>query len=90
MCLNKELYARSTIAYCHDDDWLYNSDSWQWTFSPNADSSYDNCVFYVSNSGYVSNDYAYYAGPVRPSVYLLSSTKILSGEGTPENPYMIG
>ena len=89
-CLNKELYDWKSSSYsdCKNNDWLYNSSSWQWTVSPNVCSSAANCVFYVYY-GYVagSSYIAFNAGSVRPSVYLISSTTILGGEGTLENPY---
>ena len=91
-CLNKELYNWDSSSYsdCKNNDWLYNSSNWQWTFSPSANSLYASFVFNVDRPGYVRYDFAYDAGLVRPSVYLISKTSILSGEGTPENPYVIG
>ena len=91
-CLNKELYSWDDSSYsdCKNNDWLYNSNSWQWTISPDAYSSRADGVFYVSSSGFVFNNFAYSAGLVRPSVYLISKTSILGGEGTLENPYEIG
>ncbi len=91
-CLNKELYNWDGASDCKNNDWLYNSNNWQWTVSPDANSSDASYVFHVSHGdGYV-NDYYYanYAGLVRPSVYLISKTSILGGEGTLENPYEIG
>ena len=90
-CLAKELYSWDNNSYsdCKNNDWLYNSSGWQWTISPNAYSSHADNVFIVV-SGRVYGDRAYYAGRVRPSVYLISKTSILGGEGTLENPYEIG
>ena len=91
-CLNKELYNWDSRSYsdCKNNDWLYNSSKWQWTFSPYAYSSHAYRVFYVGYTGNVRNIYARNAGLVRPSVYLISKTAILGGEGTLENPYEIG
>ena len=87
-CLNKELYSwdgdDSSYSDCKNNDWLYNSGDWQWTLSPRADSSFAFNVFYVGDI------YANNIGLVRPSVYLISKTSILGGEGTLENPYEIG
>ena len=93
-CLNKELYNWDSSSYsdCKNNDWLYNSSSWQWTVSPRADSSNAkdaNFVFIVNSPGYVDSSYAYDAGLVRPSVYLKSSTTIVDGNGTLENPYVL-
>ena len=91
-CLNKELYSWDSSSYsdCTNNDWLYNSSDSQWTLSPRANSSNAYEVFGVGNSGFVSYNLAYRAVLVRPSVYLISKTSILGGEGTLENPYEIG
>ena len=90
-CLAKELYNWDSASDCISNDWLFDSSNWQWTFSPRAYSSDAYGVFYVNNTGFVySTDTAYGAGLVRPSVYLISKTSILGGEGTLENPYTIG
>ena len=92
-CLAEALYNWDSESDCYNNDWLfdiYNSDSFLWTVSPLADSSNADIVFSVYDSGYVSRHGAIYTGLVRPTVYLLSTTKILSGEGTPENPYALG
>ena len=90
-CLAKELYNWKGASDCYNNDWLYNSSSWQWTVSPGASSSYAPSVFYVSHNGYVNSEFANNAGElVRPSVYLISKTSILGGEGTLEDPYELG
>ncbi len=88
-CLNKELYNWDSSSYsdCKNNDWLYNSSNWQWTVSPRANSSNASYVFGVVYIGFVNSDGAFSAGLVRPSVYLISKTSILGGEGTLENPY---
>ena len=89
-CLAKELYNWNEASDCHNNDWLYNSSNWQWTLSPYAHSSLANAVFDVGFYGYVANPGASLAGLISPTVYLKSSTTILGGEGTLENPYEIG
>ena len=92
-CLNKELYNWNSSSYsdCKNNDWLYNLTKSQWTISPHANSSVAaNGVFFVSITGSVSYTSANAAVMVRPSVYLISKTAILGGEGTLENPYEIG
>ncbi len=95
-CLNKELFYWDGSSYsdCKNNDWLLDSSKWQWTISPgveSADSSDAYYVFNVGSDGMVNRESsAYDAGLVRPSVYLLSKTAILGGEGTLENPYEIG
>ena len=91
-CLAKELYNWYDSSYsdCKNNDWLYNSRNSQWTVSPIASSSKAIYVFYVDNGGYVNHNYECNDSLVRPSLYLISSTSILGGEGTLENPYEIG
>ena len=91
-CLNNPLFKWGDSSYsdCKNNDWLYNSSDWQWTVSPVANSSDADAVFFVNTTGLVNGKLAYRAGLVRPSVYLISKTSILGGEGTLENPYEIG
>ena len=99
-CLARELYNWDSASDCYNNDWIYNSSNWQWTLSPSAASSYALYVFFVDRDGLVRNyvasaGFSYINGApdaslVRPSVYLISKTSILGGEGTLENPYEIG
>ena len=89
-CLAKEMYNWDGASDCKNNDWLYNSSNLQRTISPNAYSSSATRVFGVNRYGSVNNESANVAGLVRPSVYLISKTSILGGEGTLENPYEIG
>ncbi len=85
-CLNQKLFDWS-YDDCSDNDWLLD---YQWTISPDAHHTLANLVFYIYTYGNANARDAYVAGLVRPSVYLKSSTTILSGEGTKSNPYTIG
>ena len=87
-CLNEELYNWSSESDCKENDWLYNSSIYQWTLAPLSSDSY--YVFNVAYSGYVNYYLATYRSAVRPSVYLIPSTSILSGDGSQTNPYTIG
>ena len=93
-CLDKELsnWNVDGASDCANNDWLYNSSTSQWTLAPYSSGSGD--VFRVSYNGSVGYYYAfclaYHTYVVRPSVYLISKTSILGGEGTLENPYEIG
>lgn len=86
-CLAEELHNWYDSSYsdCYNNDWLYNSSIYQWTLAP--DSSEPDYVFGVHFRGRVGINRAYHASLVRPSVYLVSKTSILGGEGTLENPY---
>ena len=87
-CLNKELYnwSASSVSDCKNNDWLFNS-NYQWTLSPNADSSVSRRAFDVYYTGLVYGDYAYRDYGVRPVVYLTSSVKISGGDGSEANTF---
>ncbi len=74
---------RSTI----NDNWLYMGLS-EWTITRRVDSSIS--VFIVDISGNIqSNIVTDISYAVRPTMYLNSNVKIISGDGTPTNPYKL-
>ena len=89
-CLNKELYNWDSSSYsdCKNNDWLYESSYYQWTITPRA--SYSSYVFYLISSGHAhstsANSTKY---GVRPVVFLKSSIKIVDGDGSSSNPYIL-
>ena len=72
----------NTTAKCKNSNWI----SYQWTWTINS---------YLTPStihgvvGYIESSSAYGAAAIRPSVYLLPSVKIISGDGTSSNPYKL-
>ncbi len=76
---------------CKSKDWLYISNTGQWLMSPNSQRS--NSVFYVYFSGgYVGHDnyfVSFYGFAARPVFYLTSTTSIIDGDGTLNNPYIL-
>ena len=86
-CLAKELL-NWDYSDCKNNDWLYDSSNYRWTLAPHSSDSY--VVFSVDDTGSVGTSNTYAQLAVRPSVYLISKTAILGGEGTLENPYEIG
>ena len=88
-CLNKELNNWNDSSYgdCKNNDWLYNSNTKQWTVSPRAHSSYAVFVFVVQDDGKTRFFSANTNFLVRPSVYLKSSVAIVNGNGSKESPY---
>ena len=89
-CLAKEMYnwKDSNYSDCKNNDYLYNSSSYQWTITPNSRYSY--YVFSVYSAGYVylinTNISNYSASPV---LYLKSTVEITGGEGTSKNPFIL-
>ena len=89
-CLNKELYNwdNSSVSDCKNNDWLLKN-SWQWTISPSANSSYAYLAFYVRSDGHVNNYYASIDHAVLPVVYLTSNVGVQSGDGSLGNPFIL-
>lgn len=82
------LYLWSRTVDCRNNNWLSTSSNIsRWTLTTYPD--YYN-VFVVEQIGGVVPIWASNTVSVFPSLYLKSWTTILSGEGTPENPYVIG
>ena len=88
-CLNKELYNWDSSSYsdCKNNDWLYESSYLQWTITPRTSSS--GSVFRVGSAGFLVNNPASNASGVRPVVFLKSSIKIVDGDGSSSNPYIL-
>ncbi len=71
---------------CKNNNWLFKG-VWYWTISPH--SSLANNVFGVNGDGYLINRIAYSRESVRPSVYLKSDIKIVSGSGTKDDSFKL-
>lgn len=86
-CLNKELYNWDSVSDCYNNDWIFNSAN-QWTITPRA--SISNIVCSLDSSGYLYDNDAYISNyGVRPVVFLKSSIKIVDGDGSSSNPYIL-
>ena len=72
---------------CKENNWLFKG-VWYWTISPS--SSYASNVVGVGSGGNLSEGNTLYRGSVRPSVYLKSDIKIVSGSGTKEDMFKLG
>ena len=66
-------------------NWMFEGNIWFLT--PKSDS--DNYAFCTSGGGRVTNCYTVYGYSIRPTFYLKPGVKIKSGDGSPENPYVI-
>ena len=74
---------------CRDTSWLRNTNTAQWTLTPNASNS--NRVFYVDRTGYVSNDLnVLNTNASRPVLFLKSNVQITGGDGSQNNPFTLG
>ena len=94
-CLNLPLHlwytdGNGNAKDCYGSDWLYNSNMWQCTLTPQADASLSRNVFGVNSYGRVDSHTASDAGRVRPVVYLSPSVVVQSGDGSSSNPFILG
>ena len=74
-------------SYCVSANWLYGKGD-EWTLSPNSSKS--NYVFHLSHFGNLNNIFATHSYGVRPVLYLDSSVYKIDGDGSLDNPYIIG
>ncbi len=88
-CLAQSLYEWSNNDYedCKKNDWLYEPSNSQWLLSPTAFGN--NSADYMQKSGFINNYYVNDIYNVRPVLYLKSDVKIVSGNGTKNNPYRL-
>ena len=88
-CLNKELYNwnSSSFSDCKNNDWLYDSSTYQWTLTSRSSNS--TIVFLVRHTGSVYSYIAYNAIGARPVVFLKSNITIASGNGSSSQPYIL-
>ena len=89
-CLAKEMYSWDSSSYsdCKNNDYLYDSGTFQWTitvYSNNIDH-----VFGVYSSGRIINGHASNnIYEILPAIYLASAVEIIGGDGSPSNPYTL-
>ena len=72
---------------CKNNNWLFKG-VFYWAMSPGSSSA--NGVFNVSRGGYLYGNSALSSGSVRPSLYLKSDIKIVSGSGTKDDMFKLG
>ena len=89
-CLAKELYnwKNSDVSDCKNNDYLFKSSYYQWTFVHNSSSS--DVVFGVNAKGYVSNNGVRGTGGVLPAAFLKFNILISEvGNGSSESPFQL-
>ena len=74
-------------ATCAGQSWLYGK-GYEWTLTPR--SSYSYYVFFLNNGGNLSSNYAHIGYGSRPVLYLDASVYKIDGDGSLENPYIVG
>ena len=84
-CYNNPDYCDSSSGKANG--WIYDSNFNQWSLSTYSNSW--NVVFALRSTGYISGFGSTYTLSVRPTLYLKSSAKIVSGDGSEQNPYKL-
>ena len=74
-------------ANCAGQSWLYGK-GYEWTLTPSSSNSFG--VFCLDYDGSVSNLSADYGYGSRPVLYLDASVYKIDGDGSLENPYIVG
>ena len=74
-------------ATCAGQSWLYGK-GYEWTLTPRSSYSYN--VFFLNNGGNLSSNYAHIGYGSRPVLYLDASVYKIDGDGSLENPYIVG
>ena len=74
-------------AKCAGQSWLYGK-GYEWTLTPT--SSYSSSVFALYFSGYLGSFTANYGFGSRPVLYLDASVYKIDGDGSLNNPYIVG
>ena len=73
---------------CKNSTWMYNSNDYWWTLSPNV--VFSNYLFMLRPSGDIVNGFANGKNTmVRLAVYLSSDIQITGGNGSSSNPYIL-
>lgn len=86
-CARSNSLSNYSSSGCADQNWLYGSgDEWLLT-SKNSDSE---STSHISETGGLTTPLTHYGYSVRPTLYLVSSIKFISGNGTINDPYIIG
>ena len=78
----------SYIATCAGQSWLYGK-GWEWTLTPGSSNS--RVVFFLIYDGYLNTSYRAHIGyGSRPVLYLDASVYKIDGDGSLNNPYIVG
>ena len=71
---------------CKNNNWLFKG-VWYWTILPHSSYAYD--VFFVFSDDGLHHSQVLYRESVRPSLYLKSDIKIVSGSGTKDDAFKL-
>ena len=87
-CLNTSLYKWDEVSDCYNNNWLYKSNNSQWTITPiTTDSSSSVLIIDIDGDSEIFNVGSIHI--LRPTIYLSTNTRIISGTGTNSDPYIL-
>ena len=86
-CLEKSMYDYKNES-CNTYDWL-KLNNHPWTMISSTFPSLANIVFFIHSTGYVFTNYCHNAHGIFPVAYLKSNVKIINGNGTIDNPFIL-
>ena len=86
-CARTTAHGSYSTAACAGNNWLYGTSD-EWTITPNSNSS--GSVWNVYNNGSITWPNTRNGSAVRPVLYLGSTVYKYDGDGTIDNPYIIG
>ena len=97
ICLSKQLLDSSPEGNdyrkddCYNNDWLNPKLASIWFISPLISRfvELDYLTYYIDYSGKVSGGSPFYSLGVWPTIYLKSNVKIINGNGTIDNPFVL-
>ncbi len=96
MCYTNSFNCETSRGGSPNKGWMYNIDSSPygygfWTISPTAYNSYTAYdISGITGDGHIGGNTLNQNEGIHPTVYLKSTIKIVSGDGSQENPYVLG
>ena len=86
-CARTTNFKAYNTATCAGASWLYGK-GYEWTLTPDSSISYN--VLYLDNYGILQSNNAYNGLGSRPVLYLDASVYKIDGDGSLDNPYIVG
>ena len=86
-CARTTNFKAYNTATCAGASWLYGK-GYEWTLTPDSSISYN--VLYLDNYGILQSNNAYNGLGSRPVLYLDASVYKIDGDGSLNNPYIVG
>ena len=75
---------------CLDNNWLFSTADYQWAMTPAGTSYSSHSSFLVRNDKTFTVGTDYGIAAIYPTLYLKSSISIIAGDGSEDNPYILG